>query len=221
MVYKLLSAILIASLAAPAMAETLEVRLKNITHQVFSPPLVATGPCTSGIFSLGSPASVAVEKMAEGGDTSALAQWFLSKGWVVNSPGALLYPGQTRTTNLQVPIVIPLSNLCVFVGGMLMQTNDGFYAIQSLPVRSYLSRTLYVPAYDSGTEFNSERCADLPPGSIAECGPGGIGYSPIKCSDEGFITSHAGIHGYEDSQIDPRVNNFASDKVAWIYMLLR
>lgn len=225
MFFKLFSAILISFLllvlASQAMAEILEVRLKNITHQVFSSPLVATGPCTAGVFSLGNPASVAVEQMAEGGSTSALAQWFLNRGWVTNSPGTPVYPGQVRTTMLTVPVVVPPSNLCMFVGGMLVQTNDGFFAIQGLPVRSYLARTVYLPAYDSGTECNSERCADLPPGSIAECGPGGIGFTPFGCPHEGFITSHAGIHGYEDSQIDPKVNNFTSDKVGWIYMLLR
>ncbi|MEK7173456.1 MAG: spondin domain-containing protein [Patescibacteria group bacterium] len=200
-------------------AEILEVRVKNImTGQIMTPPLIAVGVCTSSVFSLGSMASVGVEKLAEGGLTTDLAQWFRGKGWTTIT-GSAVYPGKWYITTLQVPVIIPPSNLCLFVGGMLVPTNDGFYAVQNLRVRSSLALTIFIPAYDAGTEFNDELCAHMP--APDACGSTGEGYNPLKNPLEGLITFHRGIHGYEDSQLDPRVNDFDTRTVGILYLLLR
>ena len=51
-----------------------EVSITNITKgQSFTPVFFATHDNSSSAFSLGAPASVAVERLAEGGDTAMLA----------------------------------------------------------------------------------------------------------------------------------------------------
>ncbi len=79
---------------------------------------------------------------------------------------------------------------------MLVPTNDAFVALNG--VRGPRNRNplrLRMPAYDAGSEFNDELCANIPgpPGVCA-----GQGVSAPAPDDEKFVHIHAGIHGGVD-----------------------
>jgi hypothetical protein len=86
---------------------------------------------------------------------------------------------------------------------MLVTTNDAFYGLNSvtpsllLPFSGTGTRGNYFsPAYDAGTEFNSEDCQYIPG---PPCGNGGV-HDPSAA--EGFVHIHPGIYGGAD--LDPK-----------------
>ena len=73
--------------------------------------------------------------------------------------------------------------------GMLIHTIDGFYALNGVAIPedgwvAYLS-----PAYDAGSEANTEDCAHIP-------GPFcGNPFNRVTVGAEGYVHIHAGVHG--------------------------
>ncbi len=90
---------------------------------------------------------------------------------------------------------------------MLLPTNDGFIALNSVKAPKRGSVTYYSPGYDAGTELNDEYCVNIP-------GPqcGGEGRSASDDSVEGYVHIHRGIQGpvvgllagFEDAVFDWR-----------------
>ena len=82
-----------------------EVTVTNITKgQSFTPQLLATHDRHVAVFELGQPASLAVEVLAEGGDTSLLTDALVSMSYRVGDVqtiGGLLGPGQSVTTTIE------------------------------------------------------------------------------------------------------------------------
>lgn len=211
-------AVLFVFLPSATLAETIEVQIKNITNgQTMTPPLIAAGACTTSVFSLGNAASSKIERLAEGGDTNSLAAWFRGVGWITHTGSSPIYPGQWYVIRLYAPVVTPQSNLCLFVGGMLVPTNDGFYAIQNLRVHGNLGKTLYLPGYDAGTEYNSELCFEMP--APDACGFLGEGYNPTRDPQEGRIVFHPGILGI--GNIDRATNYFDNRTVGILRIYLK
>jgi hypothetical protein len=74
----------------------------------------------------------------------------------------------------------------ISLASMMLPTNDGFIALDSVPAPRHGSSTFYSPGYDAGTEANDELCASIP-------GPtcGGAGLSPgDNPGDEKFVHIH-------------------------------
>jgi len=176
-------------MCAPAQANGFkyEVTITNITQNIiFTPPLVATSKFNQdiSIFEVGMPASEALAKVAEGGDTKDLEDYFNKMGVqdVVAHPDPVL-PGQ--------PVVIEIEGRVrggLFLASMLLPTNDGFVAMNGERIKGGFSKqTFYLPAYDAGTEFNSEVCAEIPG---PQCNGDGFSEEP----GEGYIVPHPGIH---------------------------
>lgn len=185
----------------PAEAEGIEymVEIVNITKgQIFSPPILVSHSRDAALFQLGQPASDALALMAEDGDASELASALRSLDAVndVKVSGAPLMPGETRIMTLKVT---PGKNL-VSVAGMLVQTNDAFFAataetrdffllkrsIERIPV------TEMATAYDAGSEANTELCAHIPGP------PCGNAFSSPDQAGEGYVYVSNGIHGGGD-----------------------
>jgi hypothetical protein len=89
---------------------------------------------------------------------------------------------------------------------MMIPTNDSFVAMNRMKLPRSGAVQQMVPAYDAGTEYNDQNCANIP-------GPtcGGEGNSPgPNDTDEGFVHIGNGMHelGDEDAQgnqlIDPK-----------------
>jgi hypothetical protein len=167
-----------------------EVTITNVTKgQTFTPQLVVTHTPAVRLFTLGEPASPELAVLAEDGATGPLAALLAGSGAAVGDVqtiGGLLAPGASAT----ITVKAERPSMLLSAAGMLIPTNDTFFALngQKLPLlgtASYL-----VPAYDAGSEANDQNCANIP-------GPrcGGTGSSPgANQGDEGFVHIGNGFH---------------------------
>lgn len=167
---------------------TYEVTITNITlGQTFTPQLVVTHERDAAVFEPGQPASLGLEELAEGGATGLLADELAAVTRDAVTVDGLLGPGQSVTTQVQgQPQRHTLS-----VAAMLIPTNDTFMALDGVALpRNRDAAVYYAPAYDAGTEANSQDCAQMP-------GPrcDGEGFNPERPVDvEGYVHIGNGFH---------------------------
>jgi len=164
------------------------VSITNISPTSFTPPMVAL--CKrrmDPIATLGEPASEALSATAEGGDTSGLQAIFTENNCAVGVHPGLVGPGETVT--IDVPGRL---NYRLHLASMLLPTNDGFIYSSGHRARYIKRHGLQLNAYDAGTEFNDELCANIP-------GPQCQG-SPFSAGRElnNFVRPHPGIQGFAD-----------------------
>jgi hypothetical protein len=196
------------SLAAPAAAQDMvKVKITNVSRQIISPPLVVTHSSEARVFRPGRPASDELAALAEDGDASALVALLETSDAVLDiavANGPLL-PGQTVVFELESQGQFNL----VSAVGMLVTTNDAFFGLDSHFARKNgPAQRLGVPAWDAGTEYNSESCDYIP-------GPP-CGNPMMRDTDgaEGIIHTHPGIYGVGDlSAADYNWQNPAVDIV--------
>src|SRR5713101_5271275 len=169
-----------------------EVTITNLTRgQTFTPILVASHMSGVHLFTLGQPASVEMEQLAEAGDTGPLAALLSAAPQVLDvkaTAGPLPPGGSVKVT---VAAGDPFGHLSV--ASMLVPTNDGFFALNDVqgPIGDDML-TLFSPAYDAGTEANDELCSHIPgPPSVCQ----GEGFNASRAGAEGYVHIHAGIHG--------------------------
>ncbi|MCP4388550.1 MAG: hypothetical protein GY802_09650 [Gammaproteobacteria bacterium] len=169
---------------------TYHVTITNVTHSItFTPILVASHRHPVGIFEPGAAAGDDLAAIAEGGDTSGLQATLESMPQVVDiqSSGGLLGPGQSVT----VVVSAKHGARRISLASMMLPTNDGFIALDSVRAPRHGTATYYSPGYDAGTEANDELCGSIP-------GPfcGGAGPSPgDNPGDEKFVHIHRGMQG--------------------------
>jgi len=177
------------------------VTITNLTKgQSFTPILAASTLKGNIIFNTGSPASDELEIIAEGGNNQPLADSLISSGHALEtvSSAGLLGPGKSVTLEVKMSEKFRF----VSVAAMLVPTNDGFIAANSIrgPKKKGRSVTKYSSVYDSGTEVNDELCVNMPGPFCA-----GEGFNPA--GGEGFVHINIGMHDIGDiasSQFDWR-----------------
>jgi hypothetical protein len=173
------------------------VTITNLTNSIiFTPILVASQRRAVSIYELGSPASEDLAAVAESGDIGPLTSTLNADRRVVdvqNSVGPLL-PGKSVT------VVVSAAHGArrISIAAMMLPTNDGFIALDSVKVPRHGSATFFSPGFDAGSEPNDESCKNIP-------GPtcGGMGLSPgDNDGDEGYVHIHRGMHGIGDLVAD-------------------
>ena len=176
-----------------------ELSITNLTRgQIMSPVFVARHNGEAGpLYSLGETASPSLARMAEDADASGLiADWDpqsnadVSESMVVALNDGPIPPGETITMSFDIED----GDSMVSLASMLVTTNDAFIGASGLDVSK--SRTIFLNAYDSGTEANTEDCAFIP-------GPPCGNMVHDRSEPEGFVHVHAGIHGGAGSDLDP------------------
>lgn len=183
-------------------AADFSVEIENLTRGTYFTPLaVAAHPAGTSLFELGEAASAEVQAIAEGGDISGAGTLLTGLGATqANDPaGGLLAPGASTTALLNTD---GTSNVLLTVMAMVLPTNDGFVALNSLEIPSEAGTyTYYARAYDAGTEANDEIRGSgasgmpgfpVPPPIDSLIGTGGTG---ISATAEGFIHVHRGVLG--------------------------
>jgi hypothetical protein len=167
------------------------VTITNITSSInFTPILVASHRNAVSFYELGSPASDELTAIAEGGDIAPLTAVLQDDPRVadVQDSGGLLGPGESVT----VTVSATHGAHNISMASMMLPTNDGFIALNSVKAPRHGTATYYSPGYDAGTEPNDELCISIP-------GPtcGGEGPSP-GAGGEGYVHINRGIHGIGD-----------------------
>lgn len=199
-----------ASAAADQQDVTYSVTIENLSSgQPFTPPVVAAHTGGLDVWRFGSAASDEVREIAENGNNDPLVALLNASAAVSDSTvgTAPVMPGESVTLTLEAPAGSFL--LAVF---KLICTNDGFSGVNFLTLQAFspvshdpsiTSRiTANVPAYDAGTEDNTEDFADIVPPCQSLIGVSsadeGTGTSDPALAEGGVITDLPGIQGGDD-----------------------
>jgi len=181
---------------------TYEVTITNITRgQIFSPPIAIAHSRGYSMFKLGVPASEALAAMAEDGMNGTLADEAAASDSVygVATAEGPVMPGHSVTLTLEIPPSRPMFT----VAGMLVSTNDGFFAVNGhMPGGVSFKNggstnfgALLAEAYDAGSEANNEDCGSIPG---PPCGNPG---NRVEDGAEGYVSIHAGLSGAGDLDV--------------------
>ena len=166
---------------------TLEVTITNLTPgQIISPPLVVTHDANFQLFALGAPASPGLAALAEDAEPPPLIDEIDDDPSVfdIQVGGDVILPGATMTIEIEATSQFRYVSLA----GMLVTTNDTFFAARGIRASTGGGATVLSPGYDAGSEENNEDCAFIPG---PPCGNAGVGTG----SSEGFVHINSGIHG--------------------------
>jgi hypothetical protein len=173
------------------------VTITNLTNSIiFTPILVASQRRAVSIYELGSPASEDLAAVAESGDIGPLTTTLNADRRVVDVQNSVnpLLPGKSVT------VVVSAAHGArrISIAAMMLPTNDGFIALDSVKVPRHGSVTFFSPGFDAGSEPNDELCKNIP-GPTCD----GMGLSPgDNDSDEGYVHIHRGMHGIGDLVAD-------------------
>ncbi|MPW27563.1 hypothetical protein F9L16_00885 [Agarivorans sp. B2Z047] len=165
-----------------------EVTIYNDTSaQPLSPAVVGIHSATISLWSLGTSASVPLETMAEGGDASQLADMFTDDNVAVTGAGAI-GPGAYETLMISAS---ERSDMQLSLATMMVNTNDAFTGLNGIDIGGLMvgdSMTYSLPAYDAGTEQNSEAVGTIP-------GPadGGEGFNAARDDVMNKVSRHPGL----------------------------
>ncbi|MBO2648144.1 spondin domain-containing protein [Shewanella algae] len=226
---KLLLPLLLSTLPLSQLSQAaqLEISINNLTHgNHFTPLLIAAHDDNSHLFQAGEPASSALQKMAEGGDISELQLAVTANnGVIVANPAAgLLAPGaKVEKVMLDSGALTHLSLVA-----MLLPTNDAFVGLDGWEIPSTPgSYTLYLNAYDAGTEANDEQITGggapgvpgIPAAPDGMGGQNGTGVMDDSSNDRVHI--HPGLLGDTDpnggiSDVDSRIHRWLNPVAALI-----
>jgi len=175
---------------------TFRISVTNLTaNQPLSPLAVIAHKDTYHAFMDGQPASSGLEILAEGGDNSTLlaAAEADSAHLDSNSGSGAIGPGATSSVEVSVT---EGSMAHLSLVSMLVNTNDGFTALNAYDVSGLTlnqSQSMMLPAWDAGTEANSEASGTIP-------GPadGGEGYNAARDDLVNFVAIHRGVISADD-----------------------
>lgn len=192
-----------------AMATEFAVTVKNLTNGIYFTPLLVTAhDGDTHLFETGSPASEALQAMAEGGDFSGLVEMVGGQdrdtSVYFHPEGDLLPPGGI-TSN------IPFNtnrtrNRYLSLTAMLLPTNDGFVGLDSLRIPRIPGIYRYfLFGYDAGTEANDEivngggapNAPGIPAAPGGDAGTGGSGVADFDTNATVHI--HRGVIGDTDN----------------------
>ena len=195
--------------AAPLIVQAAEfdVEIHNPTRGLYYTPLLVTAhPPNMKLFEAGEAASSELQAMAEGGDIMPLVTALDSAGatTVANPAAGLLAPGETTTAIVNTNNATANTQLSVVA--MLLPTNDGFLALNSLTVPTLPGTYTYnLNAYDAGTEANDELRGSGAPGQAGMPVPPpldpvlGTNGTGAASNAEGYVHIHRGNLGDTDT----------------------
>ena len=176
-----------------------EITVYNLTpatqpgaSQPFSPPVFATHTPLYHVWQLGRLASSEVAQVAEDAVSGPLIEQLGNSDFVkdVVTGNGVILPGQSATLNIKGN----LQYRKLSAVWMLVNTNDAFSGLDGTLPRVG-SKTLYLKAYDAGSEKNTESSDHIP-------GPC-CGNPLVRVPTQQPIHPHSGIKGNGD--LDPAV----------------
>lgn len=229
---KLILASLVAALSPlSSQAAELEISVTNLTGSIFfTPLLIAAHPAATHLFQAGQAAGVAVQAMAEGGDTAALKTAVEAAGGqtIANPAGGLLGPA----LGTQAMLSTTASNTRLSLTAMMLPTNDGFVGLDGWEIPGAPGTyTIDLNAYDAGTEANTELMnagaggapgvAGIPGDPSGKAGSGGTGVVAAVPNDAEphVVHIHRGVLG--DTNASGGVSDLDSRSHRWLNPVAR
>lgn len=195
---KIVSASVLAAAAGQVSAADLTIEIQNLTQGIyFTPLLVAAHVPDASLFELGEMASPEIEAMAEGGALDGLVTigTSINANAVANPAGGLLGPSASTTAM----ITNDATNTVLSIVGMILPSNDGFVGLDNWTIPTEAGTyTVYLNAYDAGSEANDELRTSMPvpPPLDPVLGSGGSGVTTMETNATVHI--HRGNIGDED-----------------------
>lgn len=178
------------------------ITVTNLTsNQPLSPLFAQLHSREYSAWKVGTAASENLEKLAEGGDNSALLNASSSYVYSAVSGAGAIAPGVAGMLSLEAEVNADM-NLTLI--SMLVNTNDAFIGktgvdLSELTVGETVKH--YLPIYDAGTEGNSELQGTIP-------GPadGGEGFNMAR-DDVDYVARHPGIVGSDQGYSESVLNS--------------
>lgn len=137
-------------------AQDLDITVTNLSQGLYFTPIVAAAHTGDAkLFSVGMAASPELTAMAEGGDISGLVSVLTNAdaNTVENPAAGLLAP----TMSITFMLSNDEANQYLSFSAMILPSNDGFVGLDSWMIPEEAGTyTVYINAYDAGTEANDE-----------------------------------------------------------------
>jgi len=166
------------------------VTLTNLTYAQPLSPLGVVLHADSKMWMVGEASTVALEKLAEGGDNADFIAD--SAALAANSGDGVVLPGTAST----VEVSTTDRNATFFTAAtMLVNTNDAFSGLTGVDISTMAiddTTSWNLNVYDAGTEANTEMMGSIP-------GPadGGVGFDEAR-DDVDFVAYHSGVVSQDD-----------------------
>jgi hypothetical protein len=176
--------------STPPVEYSYTVTVTNLSYAQPLSPLAVILHGDSKMWMVGDAASVALEKLAEGGDnTDFLAD---SNALAQNSGDGVILPGSMGTVNVSTTDRMATN---FTAATMLVNTNDAFSGLTGIDISTMAvddTKSWNLNVYDAGTELNSEAVGTIP-------GPadGGAGFDEAR-DDVDFVGYHSGVVSQDD-----------------------
>jgi len=191
--------------SAATQAQDLTVTVTNLTHGIyFTPILSAAHSADTGIFTTTEAASAELQALAEGGDISGVSGLLFAAGADIdeNPAGGGLAPAGSA----QFTLTNSASNSYLSVAAMMLPTNDAFIGLDSWEIPNEAGTyTVYLNAYDAGTEANDELTSSIPQPpflpATGETGAIGSGANGVTTEiSNATVHIHPGVIGDDDNE---------------------
>lgn len=200
-----LSALTLALTSSAAMAQDLSITVTNLTQGMyFTPVISAAHTMDSNIFMTGEMASSELQAMAEGGNISGLSSVLMNADANVNENPAMGLLAPTMSASFD--LTNDSANMYLSVAAMILPSNDAFVGLDSWSIPTEAGTyTVYLNAYDAGTEANdevrgsgapNEAGMPVPPPLEDMIGMNGTGVTTMESNDKVHI--HRGNLGDDD-----------------------
>ena len=178
----------------------LSVVVTNLTAgQPLSPTAIVIHKSGFKAFEVGTPASVELERIAEGGNPDAFLSDANNNTLTLTSAKASagVPPGMNATIMLETPLMVENKSLLRLTAlSMLGNTNDGFTGLNAIDISGLAigqSMTIDTISYDAGTEKNTETATTVP-GPAAK----GEGFNAMRDDSLSIVAMHSGIITKDD-----------------------
>jgi len=197
-----LTVLALAFASSTTMAQELSITVTNLTQGLhFTPVITAAHTSDNHIFIASEMASTELQTMAEGGDISGLANMLTNADANLNENPAmgLLAPAMSASFSL----TNDSANTHLSLVAMVLPSNDGFVGLDSWKIPEEAGTyTVFLNAYDAGTEANDEIRGSgapgeagmpVPPPLDASIGMNGTGVTDMENNNKVHI--HRGSLG--------------------------
>lgn len=185
------------------LAADVTIQIQNLTQGMYFTPIAAVAhtPDTS-LFEVGEEASAEIQEMAEGGSLAGLTTiaTSISADVLAEPTAGPLGP----TESVSGMFTTADGNTVLSVVAMILPSNDGFIGLDNWTIPTEAGTyTVYLNAYDAGTEANDELVGGGAPGTpgmpappFLTLGTGGSGVTAV--SGNSNIHIHPGNIGDDD-----------------------